>query len=433
MKNLKLFGMALVMGIASLLLVPSVDAATIEVVNGDDLSAKVASALDGDVLNIANGTYNGDITISKNITLKGESKTGTIINGGVVVDTADLVVTLDTLTVENAGTIIDVKAKSNLTVKNAKVIYNGYVDTYATNAADGIWLEKTANGSTLTVENSDVVAKYAIWVYGEGNTVDIKNSNIIGWAALDISNGTSSTTQATGNAITVTGSTLKGINDYTGASNSYGTIVIGGQKGLQLLITDSTVTNGVNTEQAQDLIVYGDAYRTSSECVVVITNSTLTNTALLGNPSAVYNIGTEDNVLGLNVFGVENTEITATNNVIYPTMTDYVYLTVDAMGSKAVTLIPTGSVLGSLEDPEAVEGYTFKGYFTDNTFKTKFDFTKAIDTDTTIYALYEEVKDNSEKNPETSDNIMIFIAVGATSILGIAGMAIYLNKKKANA
>lgn len=401
--KLKLF---LVAVFASLFFIPGVSAATINVSNGDDLSAKVASASAGDVLLLEDGTYTGDVTIDKNITLKGASKSGVKIDGSVILNGSAAKVVLDTMTIQDAGTIVDVKLKADLTIKNVKIAYAGFAGTYGVNSSDGIWLEKTANNTILTVENTEIYAKYAIWVNGEGNAVNIDNSTIVGWAALDISNGASSkptNTQASGNSVYVANSTLKGVAAYAGPTNEYGTIVIGGQKGLELTIDSSTVTNGFVADNVQDLIVYGDAYSTSRDCVIAVINSKLINTASVGNTSAVYNISTEENIEGVNMFALEDTAVTASNNITYPAVAGYVYLTVDVMGSKVVTMIPKGVVLGSMDDPEAVEGYTFKGYFADSEFKTVFNFAKAIDVDTTIYAKY--VKNTSSEVVDNGTNI----------------------------
>lgn len=125
-KGLKMFAMAITVTLSGLLFMTTASAKEIAVANGDDLSAKITEAEAGDVLNIADGTYTGDLTIDKNITLKGASKEGTIIDGTVIINQADIEVTLDTLTVQDAATLIDVKTKSTVNVNNAKVVYKGY-------------------------------------------------------------------------------------------------------------------------------------------------------------------------------------------------------------------------------------------------------------------------------------------------------------------
>ena len=230
----------------------NVSAAEINVANTDDLSQKLAESVAGDTLILADGTYTTDLTIDKNITIKGTSVDGTIINGSVVLNTEGIEVTLDTLTVTDSATIIDVKATSTLNVNNAKVIYAGYDGTFAKNSSDGIWLEKTANGSTVNVVGSTIVAKYAIWVYGEENKVSIDDSTINGWAAIDITNGNTSDTTAKNNNVIVNNSNIIGTNVYSGSTDAYGVIVIGGQSNLTLEINESTVN--ISREEASNKI-----------------------------------------------------------------------------------------------------------------------------------------------------------------------------------
>ena len=314
------FKVFLTMIFASFVCIAGVNADTINVNSGDDLASKVATANSGDTLVIANGTYNGDITITKDITLKGASKDGVIINGTVIVNTSNVDVTLDSLTINDSSTLIDIKAKSTVNVNNATVAYTGYngtyntnsadgiwvertangtelnISTYNTNSADGIWVERTANGTELNITNSDVAAKYAVWVSGADNNISITGSTLTGYAALDISNGVSQKpNQVEGNIVNVSDSTLTGYNTYSGSSDNYGTIVIGGQKGLKLNIDNSVVTNLV-TNVVEDLIVISSSYSVSENVEINITNSELINNAPAGNASAVYNVTSSANV-----------------------------------------------------------------------------------------------------------------------------------------
>lgn len=409
--------------LASLFFIPGVNAATIDVTNGDDLNAKIASASAGDVIAIANGTYSGDVTLDKNITLKGASKDGVVINGSVVVTGTNAKVVLDTMTIMNSGTIIDVKAKSDVTVKNAVVTYTGFNGTYTSNDSDGIWLQKTANGSKLTVDSSDIYAKYAVWVYGENNNVSINNSNVTGWAALDISNGSKSTTQAFNNVVSVNGSTLKGINTYAGPTNDYGVIVIGGQNGLELSIDNSTVTNGFTVDNVQDLILFGDAYVTSEDAFITVANSKLVNTASEGNSSAVYNIGTAKNasVNASNYFIAENTVITANNGIVYSTVAGTINITlnINAAAEEFLTItVPKGTAFSDVAELTAMikmleageyDGYTYDGLYLDEDFTVAFDQNVALDADTNIYvklvkkASSEVDNDNNSTNNNTNN------------------------------
>ena len=68
-------------------------------------------------------------------------------------------------------------------------------------------------------------------------------------------------------------------------------------------------------------------------------------------------------------------------------------------GSFADQTIEHGETIkpGNLTIPE-VEGYTFDGWYTDDTYSTKFDFTKPITSNTTVYAKWEK---NAPVLPDT--------------------------------
>lgn len=401
--KIKLF---LVVFIAALFFVPNVNAATITVSNGDDLSAKVASADPGDILNIATGTYNGDITLDKNITLKGASREDVIINGTVVINSQDIEVTLDSLTVNDNATLIDVKAKSTVNVNNSTIAYSGYNGTYTTNSVDGIWVERTANGTKLNITSSDVAAKYAVWVSGGSNNVTITDSTLTGYAALDISNGVSQKpNQVEGNIVNVSNSTLTGYNTYSGSSDNYGTIVIGGQKGLQLDIDNSVVTNLV-TNVVEDLIVISSSYSVSENVEINITNSELINNAPAGNSSAVYNVTSSSNIN--NNIVLDNTDVSATNGIIYGALANYVYVTINVFDVQSVLTIPTGSSLDGLDEYVIeIDGYNFEGWFTDNTYETLFDDTKLVTENINLYAKFVEIPTEDPVIPDDKDDTVV--------------------------
>lgn len=424
----------------------SVSAEEISVANTDDLAQKLADAAAGDTLILADGTYSTDLTVDKDITIKGTSTDGTIINGSVILNTEGIEVTLDTLTVTDSATIIDVKATSTLNVNNAKVIYAGYNGTFAANNSDGIWLEKTANGSTVNVVGSTVVAKYAIWVYGEENKVSIDDSTINGWAAIDISNGNSSDTTAKNNSVTVNNSDIIGTNVYNGPTDAYGVIVVGGQSNLTLEITESTVKNEFTVgNNSLDVILFSGAYQTSEETEISIVNSELINNDTTTN-SAVISYDTEEIQNGANIVTLYETTVTSENDLVYDMTGDYITFTVDLLGVQSSTPLPTNSVIPEdALDPGNIEGYTFEGWYLDADFTIPFDPSVALDADTTIYAKLTEIVEEPEEptdpveeptpsepdieNPSTSDNIGAFMILGALSVIGLTVATIVLKKK----
>ncbi len=425
----------------------SVSAEEISVANTDDLAQKLADAAAGDTLILADGTYSTDLTVDKDITIKGTSTDGTIINGSVILNTEGIEVTLDTLTVTDSATIIDVKATSTLNVNNAKVIYAGYNGTFAANNSDGIWLEKTANGSTVNVVGSTVVAKYAIWVYGEENKVSIDDSTINGWAAIDISNGNSSDTTAKNNSVTVNNSDIIGTNVYNGPTDAYGVIVVGGQSNLTLEITESTVKNEFTVgNNSLDVILFSGAYQTSEETEISIVNSELINNDTTTN-SAVISYDTEEIQNGANIVTLYETTVTSENDLVYDMTGDYITFTVDLLGVQSSTPLPTNSVIPEdALDPGNIEGYTFEGWYLDADFTIPFDPSVALDADTTIYAKLTEIVEEPEEptdpveeptepsepdieNPSTSDNVETFMILGALSVIGLTVATIVLKKR----
>lgn len=113
--------------------------------------------------------------------------------------------------------------------------------------------------------------------------------------------------------------------------------------------------------------------------------------------------------------GTENAEIEG-----------YVNVTLSMLGVTTTVKVPAGTLI--VEEGEEVEeleleGYTFDGYFADADGETEFDFTKAIDEDTTIYALFteivEEAPEDETKNPQTGDNLYFMISMAALSFAGL--------------
>lgn len=86
-------------------------------------------------------------------------------------------------------------------------------------------------------------------------------------------------------------------------------------------------------------------------------------------------------------------------------------------------------------DPTA-SGYTFKGWYTDSTFQTAFDFGTAIHADTTLYAKWvtNSVSPTDPTTPKTGDNsnLLLWVMLLAVSGAALTGTAIYSRKRKHN-
>lgn len=425
MKKVNFFTLGL-MSLGFLLIPSIVSAKEIEVQNTDSISTVIASSTteDGDVLVLADGTYTESFTIDKDLTLKGSSAENVIIDGKIVIS-ADVM--LDNITVKGAESeIIDIAGNENgnVSISNCVIQFKNLTenDYGKANWVSGVRLSKTANGTKLSIIDTKISAQYAVWVNGEENTLYMEGSTITGWAALDISNGTSATTQANNNTIAITDSTLTGISyNAESESNAYGTIVIGGQSALTLAIENSTIQNKFITQNAQDLIVFGDAYLPSKDVVVLIAGSSLINNDTQAN-SYVYNWGTTDNSLeeANNAIALAaDVEVTSPDGQVNAQIPDYVDLTVSVNGEVMFGKFPAGEVLDRLEDPEAADGYTFDNWYADPDGNTPFDFTQTIDENTTIYALFTENQTDLPDNPQTGDNLYFLISMAVLSFTGL--------------
>ena len=420
--------------------------------NVTELNEKLASAKDGDVLVLADGSYNVDLVLTSSVTIKGTSTENTIINGSITIGKADINVTLDTLSVTKAGTIIKVDAKSTVNLNKVNAFYAGYTDTFERNSADGVFLTKNGNGSIVNITDSKIVAKYAIWVNGEENTVNINSSVINGWSAIDISNGSSSVDTAKNNKVIVNDSEIIGTNVYNGSTDSYGVIVVGGQENLILDIKESTVKNEFPVEgNVMDVILISDSYVVSKNTDVTITKTDLINNDAAVDGSAIINYSSEDIQKENNIIKMNETTITSANDLVYNVLNDYVTLTLVNEGESSIYVLPLNtSVSEDLLKVAEVEGYTFDGWFIDEEFKTAFDSKTLLDGDLTLYAKFTKkvedpvidkpvvdeptvdepvVEEPVVENPSTNDNIVMYVVASLISIIGIGGVGYYFKKK----
>lgn len=402
--------------VAAFCLPAMINAAEINVSNGESLADKIATANAGDVLILESGTYTGNFTIDKALTIKGADQENTIINGNVTVS-ADA--TIQNIKINAAtGSAITVTGAFNLETNNA---------TFLAPSDTGIWLTTNADNAKLTADNVTIDAKYGVWVRGANQTVYISNSNIKGYAALDISGGKDPIKE--NNNITVTNSILTGVNNYQTIvnSNEYGTIVIGNQKDANLIISNSTITNEVASESNKGneetlLLVNSGSYAANQNCTVSINDSELINTDTI-HGSAIYNFGNiAENGFS---FNANNVTVTSANDIIFAkdNSQDIAYVTFiidDTMTIKSTTV---GSTIEQING-DIKEGFTFLGWYTND--NEKFDFNNLIETDMTLTAKYEAIENEQEtpiinediENPNTSDNILLYIILGLTTAGG---------------
>ncbi len=254
----------------------------IDTISGPKKSIKNATGtvIGGGTVNIANGIYKGEnntnITIDKNITITGQSRESTIINGSgsaqIFQIKNGLNVTIKNLTLANGnatygGAIVNyanLTAENKLNVKNC--IFTGNNATYGSSIL---------NYGNLNLENSTFVNNHV----GESGT--ILN---FGYLTVDGSNFTSNTAGSDSGAIFNQG-TLN-IENSKFDSNNAG--YVGGAilNACNLTVNNCTFTNNTAT--------YGGAIYNSggtSNTPVTIVKSYFRDNSANWNGGAVYNAG----------------------------------------------------------------------------------------------------------------------------------------------
>ena len=139
----------------------TVEAADITVAASDDLSQKIEGAASGDILLLEEGTYIGNITIDKDLTIKGENKETTIIEGQITVkNNLNLEgVTVVGKYVDNTYRNVVTITVPELTVDITNCILNveGYVDgeDYKTGVA-GVRVDRGSDSTQLTIKDTEI-------------------------------------------------------------------------------------------------------------------------------------------------------------------------------------------------------------------------------------------------------------------------------------
>ena len=432
MKKISLF---FAVFLTAFLFLGTVNAKTVNVASTDDLSAKIGEAEEGDTLVLEDGTYTGNITIDKALTIEGTSKEDTIIVGQITVtdnfDMKNVTVIGEYVndTYQNVVTIT--KPELVVNFDNVNLNVKDYVaDKDYKTRVSGIRVDADANGTKLTVTNSNINATYGIYVKSEKNTIKIESSIVSGWAALDIT--TSEGVLQNNNKVTVKNTTLYGTSYVPKADdNNYGVVVIGSQKDLSLTITDSTIKNNIVTENRIDLIYFGDYYEDSETSIITLNNVKLENNDTNGESTKV-NFGTEGNALGGQIFIFdEKTNLDMTTDADMAGSTSHVF-NLSSIDGVASIIVPDGFVVtADALEVGTVEGYEFKGWYTDAEYKNEFLAGTEITEDTTIYAYFVEIVEDTTpevNNPQTGDNILIFFLVGLISLIGFVSGSVYFLK-----
>jgi len=138
----------------------------------------IDNASDCDTIFVYNGTYNENINVSKSVTIIGQNKNNTIINGrkNTSVNIVKDYVTISGFTIINSGSIFHagIWISSNNTIINQNIIRNNY---------NGIVIKNFCNNSIINceIDNPDTsyYSQYGIWIKGEKAVYNtIENCNI---------------------------------------------------------------------------------------------------------------------------------------------------------------------------------------------------------------------------------------------------------------
>ncbi len=242
---------------------------------------------DGTV-NVADGIYKEAVVINKNLTLLGQSQTGTIIDGYNTVRSLTInsgTLTIINFTIQNGISINGggISNMGNLTINDTTI-----TDNTATGTGD-VYGGGIYNEGTLTVTNSIISNNTATGTnnaYGGG----IYNSGI-----LIINNNVITNNSAT---------TTDGYADGGGISNEFGT----------LTINNSIITNNIASTSGSGGDVYGGGISHSFIGYLTINNSIISNNTATGSGGDVYGGGISNWGAFITINNSTITENTATGS-----------------------------------------------------------------------------------------------------------------------
>ena len=253
----------------------------------------------GDTIHLMDGTYNAKggetwgYVIPDNLTIVGDSTTGTVIDGvgatsnpnGINASTA---VTLKTLTLEHFYYGVDIqKPSSTLTMQD--VVLSG-------NSSNAIYVEQAAAGSTVNISGKngliDQPGQTAISVYNVPNvTVNVTDATLQGgnYVVYFAYNCSAS-------KLNVSGGTIKELADYDAiymgiSSNAVGSTAVIDKATIIGNITDSDAKGSMTISNSTITQKYGDGIDFSA-LALTMTNTTVTMSS---------------NSVGINLSGTQST------------------------------------------------------------------------------------------------------------------------------
>jgi parallel beta-helix repeat protein len=228
------------------------------------IQAAVDAASPGDIIYIADGTYNERVVINKSLTLDGESEAGTVLSGtglmgtgkGILVNTSVTNVTIQDLTVQNfagAGGNVDAGiyadgGNNNLTVQNVTIQNNvGGSGFYADGPVDNVLLDDvTSSGHTVGARG------IVIW-NGLKSNITITNCEVFGnnCCGIELQDGNCSGVNMSNNNVYNNGDSgmsAVGLNGSVGANTISNNILTdNGRFGIEVKNPNGATTVSGNT------------------------------------------------------------------------------------------------------------------------------------------------------------------------------------------
>ena len=363
-----------------------------------------------------------------------------IVEGGKLTIKGKGTITHETLVGKNGISVFEYEKPIGL---NTTVDFYGKINAYE----NGI----TINGNIQTDGNVPVVnikegaaikatREDGVGIYGAGNGIwNIENGvkvegvgSAIGAKAgtFNINGGTFTATgnydsnpKLLGGDITPSGAAIQ----LETNSGYYGHIkmnikdgVFTSEKGTAILEYGSDTTSAVEGLK----ITYGEFNAAEGKEILAISKALKTAQAnnVISIEGGLFNNDVDDEYLGTNNIVVT---IAASITEDGKTVTENMYTVVvekgdvfDEDAEKELT-----SLLGDIG-----EGYKLAGYYSDKELKNKFDFSKGLNENTTIYMSFvKETIPQGEKNPKTSDMNLALIL----TTLGLASVgAVLVSRKK---
>lgn len=218
------------------------------------INSAVDMADNGDTIFVADGTYNQNVTITKPLTLSGQSEAGTIIDGtsltgrGIFTNSNVTDVTIENLTVQNflnaTGSGIYANSQNhNFTVQHVTVTNNGVVG----GAAGGVFMNGPVNNvliDNVTAHNNRSRG-IAIW-NGFKTNITITNNNVQdnNCCGIELQDGTASGVTITDNFIQNNFDNGIGVVGLTSGAGpnliANNTLVDNGRFGIEIKLPDGT-------------------------------------------------------------------------------------------------------------------------------------------------------------------------------------------------